>query len=132
MLYSCLLDGITLASDLICGLMICSRLLEASAAWECLPGRSVLGSCLIACRGVLYSWLLDDITLDSGLMSGTMISPLLGTSVTCESSPVGVVVDSLYGGTVGESLVDIDIAGEGLSDGGTDCMDLDDVDTSGK
>ena len=78
--------------------------------------------------------MLDDITLDSGLMSGTMISPcLLGASVTCESSPVGVVVDSLYGGgKVGEGLVDIDIAGEGLSDGGTDCMDLDDVDTAGK
>jgi hypothetical protein len=60
-------------------------------------------------------------------------SCLLGASVTFDFSPAGVVVDSLYGGgTVGESLVDIDIAGEGLSDGGTDCMDLDDVDTAGK
>ena len=91
----------------------------------------MFSSCLIACCCMLYSRLLDVVTLDSGSMSGTMIgSCLLGTSVT--GSPGGMVSECLDDcRTIGKCLVDGSTTCRGSSDGGAADDGLGDCDTSG-
>ena len=129
---SCLLDDVTLTSVFVYGFMIAFRLLGANVCWQNLSGGRVFGSCLITCCGELYLCLEDAIALDSVLISCTMIgSCLLGASVTCESSPGGMVGDSLDDGVAVVEGLENGATVEGLEGGYTAGSGLFNADTAG-
>ena len=68
---------IALDSSLVFGTTVSSCLLGVGLACECSSGGGVITSCLVACGGAPKSWFLGDVTLDSGLLDGDMVSSCL-------------------------------------------------------